>query len=98
MQQSAGQWILSCNGENETEFVLKVYAFPKASVKNNNNKFFGPRISLEKESCIYLNSTQGRKRHEDIYIHSKWVGRNLVQKNEMQEKFGFKIKNFQKES
>lgn len=57
VQQSTGQWVLSCNGENETEFVHKVYAFPKASVKNNNNKFFGLRISLEKESRIYLNNT-----------------------------------------
>lgn len=41
--------------ENETKFVHKVYAFPKASGKNNT-KFFGLRISLEKEGCVYLKS------------------------------------------
>lgn len=37
--------------ENKTEFAHKVYAYPKASGKNND-KFFGLRISLEKKGAF----------------------------------------------
>lgn len=51
--------------ENEREFVHKIYAFPKASGKKNNNKFFGLRISLEKRR---------------LHLSEEYIGKEKAQK------------------